>query len=183
MQVDLLARVGLLFYLKLLADFIRTAGSATNKGRDARTVSPGEMDCIYSKPDSTPSLGHETEEARSYSDRESDDNRSQTVSPTDVSTCLTPVSGVTSIEADQVRIFDPWNDLSQWLKGPPPKPDRVSDLDLLHHYIGHTSKTLSASSNDSQKQEGWEVTIPRLVFEYEGRLACSSGSIGAAPLL
>ena len=127
------------------------------------------MHCVYSKPDSRPSTGHETEEARSYSDRESDDSRSRTVSSTDVSTHLTPVSGVASIEAEQARNFDPWNFLSQWSKGPPPKLDhRVSDLDLLNHYLSHTSKTLSATSNDSAKQEGWEVKIPRLAFKHEG---------------
>ena len=127
------------------------------------------MDCVYSKLDSRPSIGHETEEARSYSDLESDDNRSRTVSSTEEVTHLTSTSGVAPIEAEQARTFDPWNGLSQWPKGPPQDPNhRVSDLDLLHHYITHTSKTLTATSNDSQKQEGWEVTIPRLAFKHEG---------------
>lgn len=126
------------------------------------------MECIYSKPDSRLSIGHETEEVRSYSDPENDDNRSRTVSSTDVSTHLTPISGAASAEAEQARIFDPWNGLSQWSKGPPRELDhRVSNLDLLHHYISHTSKTLSATSNVSEKQEGWEVIIPRLAFKHE----------------
>ena len=128
------------------------------------------MDCVYSRPDSRPCpLGNETKEADSYSDLESGDNKGRTDSSAGLGLNPTPICGVDSIEAERAPNFDSWPRLSQSTKGPPQGlHGRLSDLDLLHHYLSHTSKTLAAASNDSVKQEAWQVKIPRLALEYEG---------------
>jgi hypothetical protein len=123
---------------------------------------------VYSAPVLRPTGIVEPEPVDSYSDVESEAYNTQGTSSADATASSTPITCVESSEADSGTLFGPQNSFWYWSKSPPQeRQQKVSDLELLNHFLNHTSKTLAAESNDRGGREGWETVIPRLAFKHE----------------